>query len=113
MARKTLTPAKIEKTPVTTAGVRKSAQAANRETALAHPMADSHVAWLFMVARGEIEAPSAVQSLALKTINELVLGVEEDKHKKSNDKVTINITGIGIEPTGVTIDGQAEEVGDE
>lgn len=112
MARKTLTTIE-KKTPVTTAGVRKAAQAANRETALAHPMADSHVDWLFQVARGEIEAPSAVQSQALKTINELVLGVEEDKHKKSNDKVTINITGIGAEPAGVTIEGSTGEVEDE
>ena len=95
--RKTLKPVdKLkDKTPATTAAVRKAVQASNREQALAHELASSHVEWLFRVARGEIEAPSAVQALALKEINGLVLGVEEERQKRSTDSVTINISGIG------------------
>ena len=97
------------KKPVTTAAVRKSAQAANREAALAHPLAVDHVEWLMKVARGETEAPSAVQTLALRSVNELLLGTEESPNKRTHDKITISITSVGGEPTGVTIDGSTGE----
>ena len=110
--RKSLMKTQLEsKKPTTSAAIRKAAQASNREAALVHKYADSHVDWLMRVARGEIEAPSAVQALAVKTVNELLLGVEEERHKSSTDKVTINITGIGgpKDVEGVTIEGGSDD----
>ena len=96
--------------PVTTAAVRKSAQAANREEVLAHPTAAKHTDWLWKIAHGEIEAPPAVQSLALKELHNHLYGPEEQRDKRSTDKVTINILGIGGgEATGITIDGSTGE----
>jgi hypothetical protein len=112
--RKTLRPVDklVDKTPITTAAVRKNAQAANREVALAHELADSHVDWILRVARGEIEAPTAVQVLAVKTANDLLLGLEEARDKKATDKVTINIVGMS-EERPIVIEGEAKEVPDE
>jgi hypothetical protein len=116
--RKTLKPVERlkDKTPVTTPAVRKAAQASNREQALAHPMAQDHIDWLFKVSRGEIEAPSAVMALALKEINGLVLGSEEERQKRSTDSVSITITGIGgdspkdVSPATVVISNDSGEV---
>ncbi len=117
--RKSLRPVEnlADKTPVTTAAVRKNAQAANREVALVHELADSHVDWIMRVARGEIECATAVQVLAIKTANDLLLGLEEARDKKATDKVTINITGFTADAakdiTKDVIEGDAEEVSDE
>lgn len=110
--RKSLMKTQLEsKTPATTAAVRKAAQASNREAALMHKYAEDHVDWLMKVARGDLEAPSAVQTLAVKTVNELLLGVEEERHKSGTDKVTINITGIGgpKDVEGITIEGESDD----
>lgn len=95
-----------DKTPVTTAAVRKAVQAANREEVLALPEAAEHTKWLMAVARGEIEAPSAVQSLALKQINELFYGTEIAPTKAGSDKVTITIVGMhdAKDVDGITIE---------
>jgi len=108
MTRKTLNPIENVQNakPATTAAVRKAAQTINREAALAHPLAADHTDWLIRVARGEVEAPSAVQTLALKTVNELLLGTEESPNKRAHEAITINITGVGAE-AGITIDGES------
>jgi hypothetical protein len=104
-----------DKTPATTAAVRKAVHAAHREEVLAHPLASDHTEWLMRVARGEIEAPSAVQSLALKQVNELFYGTEVAPTQAGNDKVIINITGIGApqDVPGITIEGTSGGTEDE
>ena len=116
--RKTLTPVQklAKKTPVTTASVRKAAQQVSREELVASPLLEGYNEWLIKVAIGEIEAPPAVQTLALKEINQHKFGLEEQRDKKSTDNVTINISGIGapssaekdISPAVVTISSSEE-----
>jgi hypothetical protein len=100
--RKSLSPVEklVDKAPVTTSAARKKVQASNRENVLAHPMAADHTDWMFKVARGEIEVPPAVWSMCLKEINTTMYGLEEDRTKGGNDKVTVVITGIGGDPIG-------------
>ncbi|MDB3923331.1 hypothetical protein N9359_04465 [Luminiphilus sp.] len=103
-----------DKAPVTTAAVRKAVQASNREEVLAHPMAADHTDWMFKVARGEIEASPAVQSLCLKELHSSLYGLEEERTKRASDSVTINITGIGADNakdiSRALIEGESREV---
>ena len=116
--RKTLTPVQklAAKTPVTTASVRKAAQAVSREELVANPKLSDHSDWLISVARGDIEAPPAVQALCLKELHQHMYGLEQDRTKGATDKVTINITGIGggepkdVSPAVVTISSDSGEV---
>ena len=69
---------------------------------------------MFKVARGEIEAPPAVQTLCLKELNSSLYGLEEDRTKGATDKITINIVGIDAnEGPSVIIEGEAKAVSDE
>jgi hypothetical protein len=112
--RKSLKPVELTKQPTTTAAARKAVQATNREEVLAHPMATDHTDWMFKVARGDIEAPAAVQTLCLKELNSSLYGLEEDRTKGATDKITINIVGIDAnEGPSVIIEGEAKAVSDE
>ncbi|MDA7583737.1 hypothetical protein N8739_00655 [Luminiphilus sp.] len=121
--RKTLTPVQklADKTPVTTAAVRKAAQAVSREELVANPALADHNDWVIKVARGELEAPAAVQALCLKELHTHLYGLEAERNKVGSDKVSITITGIGaplstekdISPAVVTISSSSEEASDE
>ena len=114
--RKTLTPVQklAAKTPITTASVRKAAQAVSREELVANPKLNDHSDWLISVARGDIEAPPAVQALCLKELHQNLYGLEQERTKGSTDKVSITITGLSdtkdVSPATVTISNDSGEV---